>query len=228
MSGRRRSSTTQSAGIVAQRRDRLAAGLHRDDVDVVVAQQLGDRQPLGGVVLHHQQPLAARLHVVGDLAERLLQPLGRRRLGHEGERAARQAVLAVLVQRDDLHRDVPRRRILLELAEHRPAEHVGQEHVERDRGRLIFARQRQRIGAAHRDQHLQPVVVRQIDQDARIVRIVLDDQQHRIARLDDCGDRRPRSRSGARPAARGVGSAASARGAALAPTAAAAGAPGPI
>ena len=29
-----------------------------------------------------------------------------------------------------------------------------------------------------------PVIVRQIDQDARVMRIVLDDQQHRVARLD--------------------------------------------
>ena len=46
---------------------------------------------------------------------------------------------------------------------------------------LIFARQGQRVGAAHRDQHLEAVVVREIDQDARVMRIVLDDQQHGIA-----------------------------------------------
>ena len=34
------------------------------------------------------------------------------------------------------------------------------------------------------DQHLEALVVRQIDQDARVVRIVLDDQQHRVAGLE--------------------------------------------
>ena len=34
-----------------------------------------------------------------------------------------------------------------------------------------------------RHQRLQPLVVRQIDEDARVVRIVLDDQQRRVVRL---------------------------------------------
>ncbi len=40
-------------------------------------------------------------------------------------------------------------RILLELAEHRPAEHVGQEDVERHRGRLELLGEIQCVGAAH-------------------------------------------------------------------------------
>ena len=132
-----------------------------------------------------------------DRVERRLQPFGRRRLGHEGEGAARQAVLAVLVERDDLHRDVPRRRVLLELAQHRPAEHVGQEHVERDGRRPVLARQRQRVGAAHRDEHLEALVVREVDQHARVMRIVLDDQQHGVARLRRRADRPARCSTGA-------------------------------
>ena len=118
------------------------------------------------------------------LVERVRDAFRRRRLDDEGERAARQPVLAILVERDDLHRDVARQRILLELAEHVPAQHVGQEHVERDRGRLILLGQIERVFAAHRQQHLEALVAGEIDQDARIVRIVLDDQQQRIAGLD--------------------------------------------
>ena len=70
--------------------------------------------------------------------------LGRRRLDQIRERAVRQAVLALLLDREHLHRDVARRRIELEVVEHRPAEHVGQEDVERDRGRQVLPRQRQR------------------------------------------------------------------------------------
>ncbi len=62
----------------------------------------------------------------------------------------RQRVLAVLVERDDLHRNVPGQRVLLELAEHRPAQHVRQEHVERDRGRLELLGKIERVGAARR------------------------------------------------------------------------------
>ena len=60
------------------------------------------------------------------------RPVGGRLLDEVGEGAVRQAVLAFFFQRDDLHRDVPRGRVELELVEHRPAEHVGQEDVERD------------------------------------------------------------------------------------------------
>ena len=116
--------------------------------------------------------------------ERGLDALGRGRLGDERERAARQPVLAVLVERDDLHRNVPRQRVLLELAEHGPAQHVGQEHVERHRGRLELLGEVERIGAAHRDQHLEALVAGEVHDDARIVRIVLDDQQDAVARLD--------------------------------------------
>ena len=44
----------------------------------------------------------------------------------------REAVLAFFFHGDDLHRNVARGRVELELVEHRPAEHVGQEDIERD------------------------------------------------------------------------------------------------
>ena len=47
-------------------------------------------------------------------------------------------VLPVFVERHDVDRDVTRQRILLELAEHGPAEHVGEEDVERNGRRLIL------------------------------------------------------------------------------------------
>ena len=123
------------ARLLGQRGQRRRAGVGDDDVEVVVGQQLLDAQLLGGVVLDDQQPLAARRRVGLDAGDRRLEPFGGRRLVDERERAARQPVLAILVERDDLHRDVPRLGILLQLAEHRPAEHVGQEHVERHRRR---------------------------------------------------------------------------------------------
>ena len=104
-----------------------------------MAEQLGDAHLLGRIVLDHQQPLAARLAYSLMRASAASHALGRRRLGDERESAARKPVLAVLVERDDLHRNMPRQRVLLELAEHGPAEHVGQEHVEGDRGRLDTA-----------------------------------------------------------------------------------------
>ena len=116
--------------------------------------------------------------------KRRADALGRGRLVDEGERAARQRVLAVLVERDDLDRNVPRQRIVLELAQHGPAQHVRQEHVERDRRRLELLGEIQRLGAARRDQHLEALVASQIDQHPRIMRIVLDDQQDGVSRFE--------------------------------------------
>ena len=99
---------------------------------------------------------------------------------------------------------------LLELAEHRPAQHVGQEDIERHRGRLELLGEIERIGAAHRDQHLEALVAGEIHDDARIVRIVLDDQQDAVARLDlqpivgnvlDGRSARQRAHGGAAPSA---------------------------
>ena len=39
--------------------------------------------------------------------------------------------------------------------------------------------------AARRDQHLEALVAGEVDQDARIMRVVLDDQQDGVAGLDD-------------------------------------------
>ena len=88
--------------------------------------------------------LRVRRDVRLDAVERVLEVLGRRRLDQVGERAVRQPVLPLLLDRQHLHRDVPRRRIELQVVQHRPAQHVGQEHVQRDRGRQILARQRER------------------------------------------------------------------------------------
>ena len=92
-------------------------------------------------------------------------------------------MLAILVEAHDLNRDVTCLGILFELTEHRPAEHVRQEEIERHGRRPELPGQRERLDAARGHQHLQALVVRQIHQDARVVRIVLDDQDRRISRL---------------------------------------------
>ena len=184
MSGSRRSSTTQSQAPCAQDLQRLPAGAGIHDLDVVMAEQLADAHLLGGVVLDHQQAPAARLREVLDLAQGVGDAFARRRLGDEGERAAREPVLAIFVERDDLHGDMAGERVLLELAEHIPAQHVGQEDVERHCGRLILLGEIERVVAAHGEQHLEALVAGEVEQDARVMRIVLDDEQDGIAGLD--------------------------------------------
>ena len=148
------------------------------------AQQLRNAHLLGPVVLDHQQALASRLRVFLDAGESRLHAFGGGRLGDEGERTAGETVLAILVQGDDLHRDVPRQRVLLELAEHGPAQHVGKEYVERDGGRLVLLGEIERVGSPHRDQDLEALLARKVHHDAGVVRIVLDDEQDRVAGLN--------------------------------------------
>src|SRR5205085_2336814 len=170
--------------LLADRGERFLAGTDGHQVDVVMPQKLGDAARLGGVVFDNQEALAAWLYVVLDPRQRGLEVLRRAWLVDKGEGAAGEPVLAVLVERDDLHRDVSRCRVLLQLAQHGPAQHVGQEDVERDRCRLIFAGEGEGLRAAHRDQDLQALVMRQIGDNPRVVGIVLDDQQDRLTRLD--------------------------------------------
>src|SRR6185437_9745828 len=95
----------------------------------------------------------------------------------EGKCAARQRMLAVLVQRDDLNRDMTRQWIVLELTQDRPTQHVRQEDVERNRCRRVLLGQFQRLRATRGDQHLEAFVARKVNQNARVVRVVLDDQE---------------------------------------------------
>ncbi len=163
--------------------ERVGTAADRRDLDVVEADQLGDAHLLGRIVLDHQQLANARRGEFLDAVERRLQPLGGRGLVHEGERAALQAVLALFLDGEDLHRDVTRRGVALQLVEHRPAEHVRQEHVERDRRRAMLAREAQAFHAGLGDDRLELRVAREVEQHLRVVRIVFDDQQHAVLGL---------------------------------------------
>src|SRR5579862_1775128 len=138
---------------------------------------------LGLVVLDNQEALSARLRKLLDLGKRVRDAFAGRGLGDEGECTTRQSVLAILVQGDDLHRDMPGQRALLELTEHVPAQHVREENVERHCGRLILLGKIECIVAAHRQQRLETLVAREIDQGSRVVRIVLDYEQDLVAGL---------------------------------------------
>ena len=191
MSGSRRSTTQQSNALAREHIERLRAGADRRDLDVVVLQQLDDAVPLDVVVLDHQQAFLVRRDVVLDAIERLLEILGRRRLDQIRERAVRQAVLPLLFDRQHLHRNVPRRRIELQAVQHRPAEHVRQEHVERDRRRRYCLASESAACPRLATMPLEALVAGQPEQHARVVRVVVDDQQRR------CRPRAMSSRSSA-------------------------------
>ena len=116
--------------------------------------------------------------------ERLLERLAFDRLGQVRDRPEPQAALRLFEQRDDVHRDVARRRVVLEPIEHRPAVHDRQVDVEGDRVRLVVPRHRQADVAARRRQALEAFLVRHVQQDVRERQVVLDDQQDAIAVAD--------------------------------------------
>jgi hypothetical protein len=66
----------------------------------------------------------------------------------------------------------------LENVEQPPAVHVRQIDVESDQRRIEPPHQRQCAAAGRRHHGLEAAIVRQIEQDAAELRIVLDDQQH--------------------------------------------------
>ena len=135
----------------------------------MMIQELPDAHLLRRIVLHDQQTLAAGLGVLLDLRQRRADPFGRRRLADIRKRAAGERMLAVLVQRDDLHRNVSRQRIMLQLTQHRPAEHVRQENIERHRGGLELLGEIEGVGTARRDQDFEALVTREIHQHARVM-----------------------------------------------------------
>ena len=196
MSGSRRSSTTQSHGCSRMSVDSASAPVPAVTISMS-SWPSSSAMLICSAVLSSTTSSRLRRGLAYSLMRvraRLRRPRGVVGLVTNENAPRAKPVLAILVERDDLHRNVPGQRVLLELAQHGPAQHVGQEHVERHRGRLVLLGEIERVGAAHRDQHLEALVARQVDQDARIVRIVLDDQQDRIAGL--------RSRAGRRGSAR--------------------------
>ena len=79
---------------------------------------------------------------------------------------------------------MPGQRIVLELAQHGPAEHVRQEYIQRNRGRLELLGKVQRLGAARRHQDLESLVACEINQYPRIMRIIFDDQKDSVSGLE--------------------------------------------
>ena len=126
----------------------LGAGRDGRHFDVIVHEEVDDAGPLDIVVLDDEQPFLVRSDIRGDAVERVLEVLGRARLHEVGERAVGEAMLALFLNREDLHGNVSRGGVELQAVQHRPAEHVGQEHVQRNRRRQVLPRQRQRGRAA--------------------------------------------------------------------------------
>ena len=130
MSGSRRSSTTQSNCGLAHQLQGRGSRARGVDLHIVRPEQLRHAHLLGRIILHDEQAACARSREILQSIDGLLEPVGGYGLGDEGESAPLQPVLTLVLDSQDLHRDVPGFGAALQLVEHRPTQHVGQEYIE--------------------------------------------------------------------------------------------------
>jgi hypothetical protein len=123
-----------------------------------VPQQFGDRLPFDFVVLDNQQPLSARHGEVSEAVECGDKPLGSRLLDEIGKSAVRKPVVALFFQSNDLNRNMARRRIELEVVQHSPPKHVGEENIEGDGRGIVSPRKRQPHCSVIGDHALKPLI----------------------------------------------------------------------
>src|SRR5271170_1457606 len=117
-------------GLVIDGLDRLLATGNNHDVNVVIAEELLDAELLGRIVFDDQQALSSRSGILLDTGQRAFQSLWRRRLGNESKSAAGETVMTVFVEGQHLDRNMPRGRVLFQVVENRPAQHIGKENVQ--------------------------------------------------------------------------------------------------
>ena len=164
-------------------RSGLPARSKRRKYDVIVGQQFPDAELLGRIIFDNQEVLLVRGRIAFERVERRIQPLFCGRLREEREGAARETVLAIFIEGQHLHGDVASSRVLLQMIQNGPPKHVGQKNIERDGSGVKFGGQGESVRATLGDDRLETFVASQIADDARVVGIIFDDQQNRIARL---------------------------------------------
>ena len=220
MSGRRRSTTQQSNARRSQRVERVAAR--------------GDRRQSRCRRGRAARRCSARSISLSSIDQQALACAARRRSRRRSSALSSSSVVAGLTRYEKAPCDRPCWRssstdsictgmwrgagVELQVVQHGPAQHVGQEHVERDRGRGgTRAPAAAPAGRAVATIPLNPLLARHAEQDPRIVRVVLDDQQtespggcprgrrRSTPRLDDGQDRDGRVARGRRPRAAGRG-----------------------
>src|SRR5579871_563939 len=91
--------------------------------------------------------------------------------------------MPVFIEGEHLHGNMPRGRILFQMVEHGPTQHVWQEYIQRYCSWTELASEGQCFSATHGNKYLEALIVGEIAQHACIMRIILDYQQHVIAWL---------------------------------------------
>ena len=110
-----------------------------------MAEQGLDGSLLGIVIFNHKQSFPTGTRVRLDFVQCIRQPVGRSRLRYKRERSTCQALLAIFIEGEHLHRNVPSRGVLLEVVQYRPTQHVGQEDIERNGNWVVLAGKGERL-----------------------------------------------------------------------------------
>src|SRR5678810_38245 len=153
----------------------LAAGGNGYQFDVLIAQQLHDGLALNVVVLDDKKTFCPGRGEGLDPIECCNQPIGGGSLDEIRKCAVGKAMVAVFFhQRDDLHRDMACGGIELELVQYRPPEHVREGNVEGDGRRMELTCEGQTHPAFGRDDTLESLVPCQVQENASVMRVILD------------------------------------------------------
>ena len=122
------------------------------------------------------------LSVIQNPIKGFLQFVGRGGFDQVIKRAVSQALQALVFHADDLHWDVAGGRILLQMIQHGPSEHVRQKNIQHDRERIELSGQRTSMGAVGGDHAFESFVPHHVQQDPTEMGIVFDNQNNRITR----------------------------------------------
>src|SRR5688572_20260 len=119
----------------------------------------------------------------GDPLERIVQRFLAHWLRQIRKRSRLESLLTALDTADDVHRNVPRARMMLEPLQNLPSVETGHVDVERNRVGPVFVRRRQSAVTIEADDSLESLLARHPEQNLREVRVVLDDEHRSIARI---------------------------------------------
>ena len=155
--------------------------LHRH---VAVADEGADLLLPARLPVDHEQVLDRLLHDGAKARERRAELLLVGGLRDEAHGSLAQAPLELLGRGDQEDGDVAHLGVVLQAVEQPPAVEVGQAHVERDGVGPELPGGAEPVRPPGGDHDLEPVLAAEVGQDLGEGRVVLDHEEHSVARLD--------------------------------------------
>jgi hypothetical protein len=157
-----------------------------DHLDVFHAREIfANRREANRVRLDEKQAPFLALRVGRGLLDHLVHGLAALDgLGHEAAGARIESASPRFLRRDHVDRSVANGRVVLDARKDTPALDVGQEDVEQDRRRLVLVDHREGGGPLRGHDALHPLLTGRLEQHPREREVILDDEDHLVARVD--------------------------------------------